>query len=112
MLAEEGTTILKLFLHLGREEQTRRLRARLEDPRKHWKFSPSDSKERELWEDYVRAYEAALEKTSTDFAPWCIVPSDTKWYRNLVVASLLVGALEGLKMKYPKPKLDLKKLKL
>lgn len=107
LLAEEGTTILKFFLHIDLEEQKKRLEARLHDPTKQWKFNVGDLKERQLWADYMRAYEDALNKTSTDWAPWFIVPANRKWYRNLVVATLLVETLKGLKMAYPQPKEDL-----
>ena len=106
MLIEEGTTILKFFLHVSKDEQKARLAARLADPRKHWKFSYSDVKERALWDDYVTAYQALLAKTSTDVAPWHVVPANKKWYRNLVVAKLIVSALEDLGMRYPKSTID------
>jgi len=106
MLVEEGTTVLKFFLNIGKDEQKERLAARLSDPRKHWKFSYSDVRERALWDDYHRAYVDLLEKTSTDAAPWYVVPANRKWYRNLVVARLIVSALEDLKMKYPESTID------
>ena len=106
LLAEEGTTILKFYLHISSEEQKERLRARLEDPTKHWKFDPADLKERQLWKEYMRAYEDALEKTSTKYAPWYIVPANKKWYRDLVVASVILETLRDLKMEYPQPKYD------
>jgi PPK2 family polyphosphate:nucleotide phosphotransferase len=106
MLALEGVTILKFFLHISKEEQKKRLQARLDDKKKHWKFNPADLPERRLWEDYRKAYEDVLSKTSTDYAPWYIVPSNKKWYRNLMVASLVVEALEGLNMKFPKGDFD------
>jgi PPK2 family polyphosphate:nucleotide phosphotransferase len=106
MLVDEGTVIRKFFLHISRDEQRRRLQARVDDPTKRWKFQHGDIEERELWDDYQEAYEAALEKTSTDDAPWYIVPANHKWYRNHVVASVLVEALEGLHMKYPEPDLS------
>ncbi|NPV55326.1 MAG: polyphosphate kinase 2 family protein [Anaerolineae bacterium] len=99
MLAEEGTTILKFFLHVDPEEQRQRLLARLDDPSKHWKFNPGDLKERERWGEYQQAYEDALGKTSTAWAPWYIVPANKKWYRNLVIASVLVETLKGFDMK-------------
>ncbi|MEW6179469.1 MAG: polyphosphate kinase 2 family protein [Chloroflexota bacterium] len=107
LLAEEGTLILKFYLHIDLQEQKERLQARLDDPTKHWKFSVGDLKERARWAEYMQAYEDVLNKTSTDYAPWFIVPSNKKWYRNLVVASVLVDALKGLKMEYPQPKDDL-----
>lgn len=107
MLADEGTTILKFFLHISREEQAARLRARLEDPAKQWKFSTADLAERARWDDYTAAYEAALTRTATPWAPWYVVPSDHKWYRDLVVGRVLVDALEGLGMTFPPPAEDL-----
>lgn len=102
MLSEEGTTVLKFFLHISKKEQAKRLRARLNDPTKEWKFSALDYDERPYWKEYVRAYEEAIEKTSTEEAPWYIVPSDHGWYRDLVVAQVILSELQGLKMKYPK----------
>ena len=107
LLTETGTTILKFFLHIDSDEQKKRLQARLDDPSKHWKFNPLDLKERKLWPEYMKAYEEALAKTSTDYAPWYIVPSNHKWYRDLMIASRLVETLEDLKMKYPAPAEDL-----
>lgn len=101
ILAEEGTTILKFFLHISLEEQKQRLQARLDVPEKHWKFNPGDLKERARWPEYIAAYEEAISRTSTPFAPWYIVPSDRKWYRNLVIASVIVETLKGLHMEYP-----------
>ena len=103
MLSEEGTVILKFFLHIDKDEQKKRLQARLDDPRKQWKFSASDVAERKFWDDYVRAYEVMLGATSTDYAPWYVIPADKKWYRNLLVASIIVDKLKRLNMKYPKP---------
>lgn len=107
LLAEEGTTIRKFFLHISPEEQKARLQARLDEPDKRWKFRVGDLKERKLWPDYMRAYEDVLSRTSTDWAPWYVVPADRKWYRNLVVASVLVETLEGLNMRYPEPEENL-----
>jgi len=104
LLAESGTTIVKFFLHISKDEQKERLQARLDDPTKHWKFSLGDLGERKLWDDYQVAYEDALNKTSTEFAPWYVVPANRKWYRDLVISKVLVETLEGLKMEYPKPK--------
>ena len=101
MLADEGTTILKFFLHISKEEQAERLQSRLDEPDKHWKFSHADLTERALWDDYVDAYEDAITRTTSEWAPWYVVPSDRKWYRNLVVASVLVDTLEGFEMSYP-----------
>jgi PPK2 family polyphosphate:nucleotide phosphotransferase len=107
MLVEEGTTILKFFLHISRDEQKKRLQARLDEPNERWKFSVGDLKERKLWTAYMDAYEDAVGKTSTESAPWYIVPSDSKWYRNLVIGTVIVKTLKGLKMRYPEPKEDL-----
>ncbi len=112
MLAEEGTTILKFFLHIDKEEQAQRLQARLEDPQKRWKFNPGDLEERKLWQDYMNAYEDVLSNTSTDWAPWHIVPANRKWYRNLVVATTLIEALEDLKMKFPDAPEEWRKIKI
>lgn len=106
-LVEEGTTILKFYLHIDRDEQKERLQARLDDPTKRWKFNPGDLKERLLWDQYMEAYEDAINKTSTFEAPWYIVPANKKWYRNLVVSMVLVDALKKLNMEYPQPTGDL-----
>jgi PPK2 family polyphosphate:nucleotide phosphotransferase len=106
MLVEEGTTLLKFFLHVGKDEQKARLRARLADPNKHWKFSYTDLRERALWDLYVEAYEELLERTTTDAARWHVVPANKKWYRNLVVADRIVSTLEGLGMRYPASTVD------
>ncbi len=95
-LAEEGTIILKFFLHISMDEQKQRLSDRLADPAKHWKYNPGDLKERALWKDYVEAYEDAIEETSTEHAPWYIIPADRKWFRNLTIASILVKTLKDL----------------
>jgi PPK2 family polyphosphate:nucleotide phosphotransferase len=110
MLAEEGVTIVKFYLHISKDEQRKRQRERLKDPRKKWKFNAGDLQDRELWGDYMKAYEEALSETSTDWAPWYVVPANHNWYRNLVVASVLVETLERLKMSYPAPKIDVKKM--
>ena len=107
LLYEEGTKILKFFLHIDLKEQKERLQARLDDPNKQWKFSLGDLKERKLWPEYTEAYEDVLSKTSTKFAPWYIVPANRKWYRNLIVASIMVNALKRLDMSYPQPEDDL-----
>ena len=102
MLSEEGTTILKFFLHIDKKTQAKRFQDRLDDPTKHWKFSYLDYNERSYWKDYTRAYEDALGKTSTGWAPWYVVPSDHPWFRDLVVSQAIVEALEGMDMKYPR----------
>jgi PPK2 family polyphosphate:nucleotide phosphotransferase len=102
-LAENGMTILKFFLHISKDEQKRRLQERIDDPDKHWKFNPGDLEERKRWDDYMKAYEDAIEATSTDCANWYVVPSDSKSTRNLIISSILIEQLEALKMKYPRP---------
>jgi polyphosphate kinase 2 (PPK2 family) len=101
MLVSEGVTIVKFFLHISKAEQKRRLEARLADPTKHWKFNPNDVKEREFWGVYQEAYEDALRECSTKHAPWYVVPSDKKWFRNCVVSDILVRTLKEMKPQYP-----------
>ena len=103
MLTEEGTTILKFFLHISKDEQAERLRQRLETPEKQWKFATGDLAERERWDDYQAAFADMLSRTSTKWAPWYVVPANRKWYRNLVVSEVVIAALEGLEMRYPPP---------
>ena len=107
LLSESGTTILKFYLHIDADEQKERLQERLDDPTKRWKFRKGDLEDRRLWKEYTTAYEVALSRTSTKWAPWYVVPSNKKWYRNLVVASVIVETLEGLGMTYPEPEEDL-----
>ena len=102
-LAEEGTTILKFYLHIDLDEQKERLQARLDEPEKRWKFSKGDLAERKLWDQYTEAYEAVLSKTSTEWAPWYIIPANRKWYRNLIISQAIVDTLQGLDMHYPQP---------
>ena len=101
LLADEGTTILKFFLHISKKEQAERFLARLDRPHKRWKFNPDDLAERDHWEDYTAAFEDMLSRTSTPWAPWYVVPSDRKWYRNLVVSSVIIEALQSLDMRFP-----------
>jgi PPK2 family polyphosphate:nucleotide phosphotransferase len=105
-LAEDGVTIIKVFLHISREEQLKRLLARLDKPHKHWKFSPSDIDDRALWPAYQEAYEAALARCSTPAAPWYVVPADRKWYRNWAVGRLLLEHLEEIDPQYPPADFD------
>jgi PPK2 family polyphosphate:nucleotide phosphotransferase len=106
-LADHGTHILKFFVHISKDEQLRRFKDRLDDPSKQWKISESDYAEREYWDRYMRAYEDALSQCSTEHAPWFIIPSDHKWFRNLAIARIVVEHLEGMKMRYPKPTVDI-----
>ncbi|MGZ8438666.1 MAG: polyphosphate kinase 2 family protein [Candidatus Limnocylindrales bacterium] len=101
MLTENGTTVVKFFLQIDRDEQRRRFQARIDDPTKRWKFSMGDLDDRKLWADYQRAFDAALTKTSTSRAPWYVIPSNHKWFRDLAVSSILADILAGLKPAYP-----------
>ena len=101
MLAEEGTTIVKFFIQISKEEQRRRLQARLADPDKHWKFDVGDLDTRARWDDYQAAYGEMLERTSTEFAPWYVIPGDRKWHRKLVIGEIMVDLLEAMGLRYP-----------
>jgi PPK2 family polyphosphate:nucleotide phosphotransferase len=103
MLTDEGTSVVKVFLHVSRDEQRRRLQERLDNPEKRWKFQAGDLDDRAHWDDFIRAYEDALQETSTAYAPWYVVPADHNWSRNLAVAEILVAALEHLDPKVPEP---------
>ena len=107
LLADEGTTIVKIFLHISKHEQRERLQQRLDDPERHWKFAMGDLDERKHWDDYQEAFAAMLEKTSTDDAPWYVIPADRKWFRNLVISQLLIDTLESLNLRYPENEDDL-----
>ncbi len=107
MLSDEGTTVIKIFLHISKDEQKERLQARLEEPDKNWKFRRGDLDDRALWDSYVEAYEDAITETSTEYAPWFVVPANRKWYRNLVVSSILIETLEAMDPRFPDPEPDL-----
>jgi len=111
-LVENGVTILKFFLHISKEEQKRRIEQRIEDPTKRWKLAPSDFEERKYWNEYQRAYEDAVNRCSTQWGPWYIIPADKKWFRDVAVSQIMVETLESMKMKFPKPTFDPSKLKL
>jgi PPK2 family polyphosphate:nucleotide phosphotransferase len=111
-LVENGTTILKFFLHISKDEQRERLQARLDDPKKYWKVNPEDLKGREYWDDYMSAYEDVFRHCSKKHAPWYIIPANKKWYRNVAISQILIETMESLKMKYPKSKFDISKLKV
>ena len=100
-LARQGTRVLKFFLHVGRDEQKQRFLDRLDEPSKNWKFSPTDLQERDRWDDYMKAYEAAIDATATEDAPWFVVPADQKWFMRLVVVAAVVEALRGLDLSPP-----------
>ena len=112
LLVESGTRVLKFFLHISKEEQLARFRDRVNDPTKHWKLSPTDMPERELWDDYVAAFEETFTRTSTKVAPWYIVPANAKWYRNLVVADIVEKTLREMDPQWPEPKVDVSKIVL
>ncbi|MBO6576012.1 MAG: hypothetical protein JJ976_11395 [Rhodothermales bacterium] len=106
MLSDNGTRIIKVMLNISKEYQLERLRRRLRRPDKHWKFNPSDLKERAHWDAYMEAYQRALQECSTEQCPWYVVPAETRWYRNLVVAQLLVNALKAMNPTFPPPEFD------
>jgi PPK2 family polyphosphate:nucleotide phosphotransferase len=112
MLSESGTTVMKVFLHISKDEQKKRLQERLDDPEKHWKFDPTDLGVRDQWDAYQRAYEDAIQATNADHAPWYIVPADSKTHRNLIIANLLLETMEGMQLSWPAPKADLASVKL
>ncbi len=107
ILADEGTTILKFYLHINKEEQKERFQDRLDEPDKNWKFSLGDLEKRRQWEQYIQAYQDALGKTSTEYAPWYVIPANRKWYRNLVISTIIINTLKNLKMEFPEPEDDL-----
>jgi PPK2 family polyphosphate:nucleotide phosphotransferase len=112
LLSENGVTILKFFLHISKEEQKERLEERLQDSARNWKISPADLKEREHWNDYVKAYETVLSRCSTSAIPWFVIPSNKKWFRNLAVSQIIVETLERMDPKFPKAAFDISKLKV
>lgn len=101
MLADEGTTLIKIFLHISKDEQKERLQARLDESAKNWKFNPADLEDRALWSKFMQAYSDVISTTNTAQNPWHVVPADSKWYRNLIVASIVIDTLKSLNMKYP-----------
>jgi PPK2 family polyphosphate:nucleotide phosphotransferase len=111
MLSENNVKIVKFFLHISKDEQKRRFQQRIDDPDRRWKISQADFDERKFWDDYTRAYEDALAKCSTAYGPWFVIPSNKKWFRNLVVSHIITETLEGMNMKFPAPTVDIKKLK-
>ncbi len=107
LLTENGTTIIKFFLHISREEQLARFEQRLDDPNRNWKISESDYSERALWDDYIAAFQDAISATSTSHAPWYVIPSNHKWFRNLAVSQIMADTMEDLKLAFPPPSVDL-----
>jgi len=112
MLRRNDIHIVKLFLHISRDEQKKRLEERVREPHKRWKFDPSDLEKRKQWNDYREAFEAMLARCSTQHAPWYMIPADRKWFRNLAVSEILVRELEKLKLRFPTPSYDPRKIRI
>ena len=112
MLAETGTVIVKIFLHISKDEQRKRLQERLDDPDKQWKFDEGDIVQRKKWDDYQRAYERAIVATDAEHAPWYVIPADSKTHRNLMISTLLLEVMQSLKLSYPEPDPKLSTLKI
>lgn len=110
MLSDEGTEIVKIMLHISKDEQRQRLRARLDDPSKNYKFNQSDLSSRARWNEYMEAYQDAIAETTTEVAPWYVVPADRKWYRNLVISQILIDTLERMDLAYPVADFDPSKI--
>lgn len=110
-LADNRTHVLKFYLHIDKEEQLARFKQRLDDPNREWKISESDYAEREYWPDYQKAYEDAISKCSTDYAPWYIIPANRKWFRDLAVSQILADTLESLNMQFPPPTVNIAEIK-
>ncbi len=111
-LANNDIAVVKFFLHISHAEQTRRLQSRIDDPDKHWKLSPADFEERQFWGKYTNAYEDILTHTSRKHAPWFVIPSDNKWFRNVAISGILVELMKGMNLKYPKPTFNPSGIKL
>ncbi|MBN1341100.1 MAG: polyphosphate kinase 2 family protein [Phycisphaerae bacterium] len=112
MLADNGVHILKFFLNISKDEQLERFKSRLDEPDKHWKANPADFEERKYWDAYQEAYETAIGECSRSYAPWFVIPSNKKWFRNLAVSQILVETLDELDMKFPEPAFDVSKIKV
>jgi PPK2 family polyphosphate:nucleotide phosphotransferase len=108
---QNNTTILKFFLYISKEEQLARFKERLDDPARQWKISTTDYSERDLWDDYIKAFEAAIEHCSTEYAPWFVIPSNHKWFRNLAVSQIIADTLEKMDLKMPKPTVDIEMIR-
>jgi polyphosphate kinase 2 (PPK2 family) len=111
LVEEKNTTILKFFLYISKDEQLSRFKERLDDPARQWKISDSDYSERKLWDKYIDAFEAAISRCSTKRAPWFIIPSNHKWFRNFAVSQIVARAMEDMKLELPKPTVDLQKIR-
>jgi PPK2 family polyphosphate:nucleotide phosphotransferase len=107
LLADAGVRVVKLFLHISRDEQAKRLQARLDDPEKRWKFRRGDLADRERWDEFMAAYEEAIARTSTEHAPWYVIPADHKWYRDWAVSRIVIETLEDMNPRFPEPEEDL-----
>jgi polyphosphate kinase 2 (PPK2 family) len=112
ILSQNGTRVLKFMLHISKKEQRKRLQARLDEPESRWKFSPDDLDDRKLWNQFIAAYELALDKCSTAWAPWHVIPADHKWARNAAIAAVVRQTLEQMNPRYPKPPWDPKDFKV
>jgi PPK2 family polyphosphate:nucleotide phosphotransferase len=112
ILAENHVKILKFFLHISKDEQRKRFEKRIDDKKRNWKISEDDFAERKFWDDYTKAYEEMLSRSSTPEAPWFVIPANKKWFRNLAVSHIIAETLESMKMKFPEPKVDVSKIKL
>jgi len=110
LLRENRIKIIKFFLHISKDEQKKRFQQRIDDPDRRWKISESDFDERKFWDEYTAAYEDVLTKCNTPHAPWFIIPSNKKWFRNLAVSHIIAETMEGMNMKFPPPTIDVKKL--
>ena len=110
MLSDNGVRIIKFLLYISKDEQAKRFQDRLDDSSKNWKFSMADIKEREYWDDYIKAYDDTLRECSTDYAPWFVIPANHKWFRNLAVSQIIVDTLQDMKLKFPKPTINPKEI--
>ncbi|MEI9981321.1 MAG: polyphosphate kinase 2 family protein [Edaphobacter sp.] len=111
-LSDNNVLVLKFYLHISRDEQTRRLQSRIDDKKKHWKLSDADIHERQFWPRYMQAYNDVLSSTSRKHAPWFVIPADNKWYRNVAISAIIVDLMQSLKLKYPTPTVDATTIKL
>src|SRR5882757_5577552 len=111
-LVDNDVLILKFYLHISKDEQTRRLQSRIDSPKKHWKLSDADIHERQFWPQYMACYDDILSATSRKHAPWFVIPSDNKWYRNVAISAIIVDLMQSLKLKYPQPTVDASAIKL
>jgi len=111
LLADNDTMILKFYLHIDRQEQLERFSKRIDNPKKNWKISDADYSERPYWDSYSRAFEDALSRCSTEYAPWYVIPANRKWFRNLVIAEIVADAMERLRMRFPEPSVDMAEIR-